>query len=971
MQIATDIADATGTVDVGRVIEEIGDSMFEPRANFSPSLLMPPGNLDAELDLLSNRMSRVGEYARAARLNRITFDAPRPRVALVGAGLGYQAALRALDELGIGEADRECLGLRLVSLGMPWPLDREQLRSFCSGVETVLVIEDKLPFIESQLRDALYRTDGAPLVLGKQDREGKPLLPLRAFVTADDVATALARIIDINSFPDVSRYRLKVLESGTRHSQRNVLLRRIPYFCSGCPHNTSTRAAPDQLVGLGIGCHALASLDTGERRGRIVGITQMGGEGANWIGLAPFTDDHHFIQNLGDGTFHHSGSLAVRAAVASGVTMTFKLLYNDAVAMTGGQQPQGMLDVPALTKLLEAEGVARTIVTTPEPGRYRRVRLAKNASVRHRDELLEVQRDLAKVEGVTVLLHDDRCANEKRRMRKRGQLEVPSERVVINERVCEGCGDCAEQSTCLSLMPVFTEFGRKTQIQQSSCNLDRSCLKGDCPSFMLVTPVGLTAQRSRSAPEPPAEFPRPALRVPEDLLVRLPGIGGTGVITVSAILQTAAYLDGQAAAGLDQIGLAQKGGPVVSDIRLGRGALEGQIRASRASVDVILGLDLIDSAADDVLAIADPSRTIAILNTSISPTAPMITDPHSIPPHIVETIARVDAATRSGENLYLDAARMAERLFGDHLASNMILVGAAFQHGCLPVSDAALEQAIRLNGTAVDANIKAFRWGRAAVAAPDTVQKALAPSQGDGSTVDPDARRRVEPIGLPSALTEIVTRCYGELIRYQDTRYAERYVADVLHIFDRERAAADGANPVVTTAYARSLFKLMAYKDEYEVARLHLLESERQRIESEFGEGASVKVLLHPPVLRAFGLKRKIALGRSALVALRVLHHLRRLRGTRYDPFGRARIRQMERGLIIEYRDLVERGLAYLTPITANRVASLAGLADIVRGYEAIKLRNVDEFRRQSRELLEELSVEPHVQNTAAEFSDG
>jgi len=957
MQIVTDIADATDTVDLDRALSSVVAVELEPRGDFEPVMMLPPGNLDAELDLMQNRLARASTYARAANLNHVTFEPTSPRLALVGVGFGYQAITRALEELGIDERECDRLGIRTVQLAMPWPLDGDDVVRLCGDAETVLVVEDKLAFVEVLIRDALYRREDSPVVLGKFDALGANLLPMRAFLTADDVARALGRIDDVDQWSSSSRSRLASLQPRQRISLKVASpSTRTPYFCSGCPHNISTRAASDQLVGVGIGCHSLANMDSGDRRGHLTGITQMGGEGAQWFGLSPFTDDPHFIQNIGDGTFHHSGSLAIRAAVASGVTMTYKLLYNNAVAMTGGQQPQGKLDVPALTQLLKAEGVKRVVITTPEPEIYDRIKLSSIASVRHRDELQEAQLELAEVSGVTVLLHDDRCAAEKRRLRKRGQLEMPAQRVVINERVCEGCGDCGEKSTCLSLVPVPTEFGRKTQVHQSSCNIDMSCVKGDCPSFLLVTP-NPRKKPTRSTVEPPSTFPAPVMRVPSNVLIRLPGVGGTGVVTVSAILQMAAYLDGKYAAGLDQIGLAQKGGPVVSDVRLGTIPVKGQLRASARSADVILGFDVLGAASDDTLGVADAERTVAILNSSVTPTAAMVTDVNSLVTGTDEYAERVDRVTRSGENVRADAGGLAEALFGDHFAANMILLGVAFQHGCLPVSGEAIEKAIGLNGAAVDANIRAFRWGRAMIAAPNEVTKALSPTSDVVVVPSAATVEQIDRYGFVGEIRDAVALRFGELVAYQGHSYAENYVADVARVHVRASEALELSADELSLGFAKSLFKLMAYKDEYEVARLHLVE--RARVRSEYGNDATIKVLLHPPMLRAMGWKKKIHLRRTAYPTFKVLYALRRVRGTKLDPFGYAHVRRVERELIREYRTFVNEALQQLTADNLSDMIALVELPDVIRGYESIKMANIEIFRSRAAVLSTQMTVAP------------
>src|ERR671916_1537925 len=501
---------------------------------------------------------------------------------------------------------------------------------------------------------------------------------------------------------------------------------RTPFFCSGCPHNSSVKSTQGTLVGGGIGCHTMVLLNP-DGKGEVTGITQMGGEGAQWIGMAPFTDDRHLVQNLGDGTFHHSGSLAVRAAVAAGVNITYKLLYNEHVAMTGGQAIEGQLSVPDLTRLLELEGVKRIIVTTEETDRYKGVRLSPIAELRDRKQLLASQQELAEVEGVTVLIHDQECAAEKRRARKRGRQPEPAERIWINERVCEGCGDCGEKSSCLSVIPVETEFGRKTQIHQASCNKDFSCLEGDCPSFLTVVP-GQKAKHE--TPSLDVRLPEPRRLVGDtDFGVRMMGIGGTGVVTVNQVLGMAALLDGMHVSGLDQTGLSQKGGPVISDLRITREPLATASKAPAGSIDLYLGFDLLGAASAKNLLTADRERTVAVVSTSAVPTGRMVVDVNERFPELAAQLDKIDAATRTEHNLYLDAQRLSERLFGDHMMTNTLALGAAWQRGMLPVSREALEQAIRLNGAAVEKNLAAFAWGRAAVAAPDAVEEATRPPE--------------------------------------------------------------------------------------------------------------------------------------------------------------------------------------------------------------------------------------------------
>jgi indolepyruvate ferredoxin oxidoreductase len=721
---------------------------------------------------------------------------------------------------------------------------------------------------------------------------------------------------------------------------------------SGCPHNTSTGNPDGTLLGVGIGCHTMVLLSP-EGKGEVTGITQMGGEGAQWVGMEHFTESPHLVQNLGDGTFHHSGSLAIRFAASAKANITYKILYNDTVAMTGGQQVLGQLKVPEMTRWLALEGVQRIIVTADEPEKYDGVELDPIAEVRHRDDIAEAQAELAKVKGVTVLIHDQGCAAEKRRLRKRGKMVDPVERIHINERVCEGCGDCGEKSSCLSVLPVETEFGRKTQIHQASCNKDYSCVKGDCPSFLTVIPG---EKKKKVAPAPPADLPEPAVRVPlDDFTMRMPGIGGTGVVTVSQILQMAALLDGKHAFGLDQTGLAQKGGPVISDVRISRDRIEGSNKASSGSVDLLLGFDVLGAANPKNLLVADPKRTIAVVNTHAVPTAKMVTDTAVRFPGQKRNLDAIERSTRAADNVYLDGQALSEALFGDHMPANLLLIGAAFQHGCIPISGAAIEHAIKLNGAAVEKSLAAFRWGRAAVAHPDVVESIMNPPKEAERGPSPQALKIVDKTGATGELRRLLEIRVADLIDYQSARYAKQYADSVMTVAKAEAERGAPGETAVAEAYARGLYKLMSYKDEYEVARLHLDAIEQAKLRSEFGDDVKVYFRLHPPVLRALGMKRKLKLGEWFVPAFKTLRAMKRLRGTPFDVFGIPAVRRLERELIPEYKQLVERSLEQLRPETHTTVAKIAALPDMVRGYEHVKERNVERYRAEAERLEREL----------------
>ncbi len=958
-KVVTNVADALSTAVVApeRIEPVMPTVMWEgrPYEHVPNANLLAPASLEMERTLLGPRTELALAYARENGVNRIE-GARDAWLGVVAPGKSYFDLTHALRGLGLEGPALERAGIRILKLGMVSPLEPQIAREFASGLDEIVVAEEKGPFVETLLKEALYGTANAPRILGKRDEDGAPLLPVDLDLDSDLIARALAARLERRGLAiDSVAARLRKLAEIHGRRPQLPMAQRSPFFCSGCPHNSSLKAPEGTLVGGGIGCHTMVLLNP-EGKGEVTGITQMGGEGAQWIGQAPFTDDRHLVQNLGDGTFHHSGSLAVRAAVAAGVNITYKLLYNDHVAMTGGQAIEGQLSVPDLTRWLELEGVRRIIVTAEDTSRYRGVELAGIAEVRDRKQLLASQLELAEVEGVTVLIHDQECAAELRRSRKRGNAPEPAERVWINERVCEGCGDCGQKSSCLSVLPVETEFGRKTQIHQASCNKDLSCLEGDCPSFLTVVPAEKAKHRT---PELNVELPEPELRVAaDDFAVRMMGIGGTGVVTVNQVLGMAALIDGLHVSGLDQTGLSQKGGPVTSDLRIMSEPLPSASKMPAGSVDLYLGFDLLGAASEKNLVTADPERTVAVVSTSAVPTGRMVVDLNERFPELAGQLDLIDAATRSEHNLYLDAQRLSERLFGDHMMTNTLALGAAFQRGLLPVSREALEEAIRLNGAAVEKNLAAFAWGRAVVAAPDAVEAA---------TRDPEAIVPVRELtererelvtlavdGDQGELRRLVETRVPELVAYQNAAYAERYAELVrrVHVTEQERTPGHSG---VTEAVARQLFKLMAYKDEYEVARLHLDAVERAKLDAEFGEGAKVYFMLHPPLLRALGLDHKLKLGSWFVPVFRRLYALRRLRGTRRDPFGRAEVRRVERELITEYEATIAEALGLLTPATHDTAVELLELPDLIRGYEEIKLRNVVLYRKRAEGIMKRL----------------
>ncbi|QUD81626.1 indolepyruvate ferredoxin oxidoreductase family protein [Gordonia polyisoprenivorans] len=968
LKISAHVADGASTVqlDPTRITPEYGGLGRSPHV---PSGRLLGANLmELEQNQLTIRMPRAHEYARLNGLNRITVRSSDDRIGIVAAGKTYLDVREALHLMGLTEADLNRLGIRILKLGMVYPLEQEILRRFitdtASGrLDEVIVVEEKRDFIETMMRDILFRDPIAPHIVGKVNEDGSTLFSRFGELDVDAVTRGLAMRLARHHHVDAA---IDWLDRSSRRRTRIELplAVRTPYFCSGCPHNSSTHVAENTLVGAGIGCHAMVLLMDPHQVGDVAGVTQMGGEGAQWLGMAPFVEADHFVQNIGDGTFTHSGSLAIRAAVAAGANITYKLLYNGTVAMTGGQDPVGGFSLAEITNLLLAEGVGRIVITSDDPSRTKANALPSGVSVRDRSELADVQRELAAVEGVTVLIHDQACAAEKRRKRKRGTLDTPTTRVMINERICEGCGDCGEKSNCLSVHPVPTEFGRKTRIDQSSCNLDYSCLKGDCPSFVTVTPGTTDRTQNATAAELAADsLPRPtvarALTGPgtDVATLRITGIGGTGVVTISQILATAATLDGHAARTVDMTGLAQKGGAVVSDVKISNRPIELAAKVASGTCDLYLACDSLVAADAVNLKVTAPDRTTAVVSTTRIPTGSMVVDTSVGFPSDAQIHDVIDS--RVARTVYLDPGALSTELFGHEQYANMLAVGAAYQAGALPISAESVERAIGLNGVAVAANTQAFRRGRQVVADPDAVRAEIARLHPVVTAPEPSewAQSQVAALGsIDDELAHTIAVRVDDLVGYADERYAREYLDAVA------RVHRSSAGDELTDAVARNLHKLMAYKDEYEVARLTADPTFAAQVADQYGADAKVAVRLHPPTLRAMGMKEKMSLGAWAKPGLGTLAKMKRLRGTRLDPFGYNEIRRTERALIGEYRSLVDSIVAAwesgsVTPQQYSSIVELAALPDMVRGYEGIKMANVARYREAVAQMRSTLGL--------------
>jgi len=934
---------------------------------------MPPGGvhirwpdapLDQESRLFDYKWYAALAYVRANRLNHNVIAGPNDRFGIIASGKAYNDTRQALADLGLDDAACRQLGIRLHKVNVVWPLEATITREFAQGLQEILVVEEKRQVIEYQLKEELYnwRPDVRPNVLGKFDEpegdlsggewsqpnpSGNWLLRAQADLTPAIIAKAIARRLkklgvdaDTAARMDARVALVEAKESGL--AQIRAGAERTPWFCSGCPHNTSTKVPEGSRAVAGIGCHYMAVwMDRST-----VTFSQMGGEGVSWVGQAPFTSDRHIFANLGDGTYYHSGLLAVRQSIAAGVNITYKILFNGAVAMTGGQPVDGQLDVAQMTRELEAEGAKKIVVVTDEPQKYHGapIRLAPGVTVHHRDELDAIQRQLREIEGTTVIIYDQTCATEKRRRRKRGTMVEPDTRVVINELVCEGCGDCSEQSNCLSVEPYETPFGRKRRINQNTCNKDYSCLKGFCPSFVTVKGGQLKSARKAGGerPDPFALTPLPDPAVPlaeKPWGIVVAGVGGTGVITIGQLLGMAAHIEGKGIVTQDAAGLAQKGGATWSHIQIAdRPDAIHTTKVGTAEAKLVIGCDAIVTANKATLAVMRDGHTYVAMNTHGTPTAAFVHNPNwQFPAGNCESAV---AAAVGGANLgELDAEAFFNDTATTEIYTNPLMLGFAWQKGRVPLSQAALMRAFELNGVQVQNNKAAFEWGRRAAHDLASVKALLAPAAV------------VEFVRKPSLDETIATRVEF-LTAYQDGAYAAQYRAFV----DKVRAAEAGlGGTALAEAVARYLFKLMAYKDEYEVARLHTDRSFLDRVSAQFEGDFKLHYHLAPPLMaprNERGELVKRAYGPWMLGAFRLLARFKGLRGTALDPFGRSEERRAERALIGEYRACIEELLGTLDAGNLAQAVEIARLPEGIRGYGHVKQRHLAAVRPKWAALL-------------------
>ena len=961
MKCVTDIIESGAVVDFDpdRVQIVMPDDFALPEGGLN--IRWPDTVLDMEVRMNSYKWYAALAYARANKLNKIIWDSPNARIGIVTAGKSYLDTRQALADLGIDEQAAADIGIRLYKIGMTWPLEADGVHSFAKGLEEILVVEEKRQILEYALKEELYNLkDGErPRVVGKFDDTGEWsnkgntghgdwLLPATYELNPAQIARAIASRIShyCAGHPVAQRVqeRIAFLEAKelvlkSVPAKPNPDTDRTPYFCSGCPHNSSTKVPEGSRALAGIGCHYMVLWMDRETST----FTHMGAEGVTWVGQAPFTNEKHVFTNLGDGTYFHSGILAIRAAVAAKVNITYKILFNDAVAMTGGQEFDGPLDPGMISRQIAAEGVGPIIVVTDEPEKYPSdYKWAEGVTVRHRSELMDVQRELRDKPGVSAMIYDQTCASEKRRRRKRNEYPDPAKRAVINEAVCEGCGDCSVQSNCLSVEPMETELGRKRQINQSSCNKDFSCTTGFCPSFVTVEGGALKKPKKAAAGDAAMPvLPMPAIpptTTPFGILIT--GIGGTGVVTVGQILAMAAHVEGKGAVVLDMSGLAQKGGPVMSHVRLAdRQADLHSTRVGTGSADLVIGCDLIVTASRDALSRMGEGRTFAAINSTGSSTAAFVKNPDWQFP---DASSRGEIIKACGDKQvdFVDAGQIATALMGDSIATNMFMLGYAFQRGHVPLSEASIIKAIELNNVSVGFNKSAFAWGRTAAHDLASVVKLTTPA-------------KVIEFKRIQTLDDVVARRVELLTAYQDAAYANQYKALVDQVRAEEAKLGKGSR--LAEAVARYFYKLMAYKDEYEVARLYTDGAFQQKIAGMFEGDIKLKFHLAPPLFAKHDSKGQLVkqeFGPWMMKAFGLLAKFKGLRGSALDVFGYTAERKMERALIVEYRQTLAALLPKLTADNLTQAVAIASIPEDIRGYGHVKERHLKAAKQKEATLI-------------------
>lgn len=937
--------------------------------NWDSSISWPEKRAEYERRMIEERIPAVKAWAKANKLDQTLVKAHQSRLGIVTVGKAHQDFMQAMEDLGLNTADLANMGVSVYKVAMSWPLETDGILNFVAGQSELMVVEEKRGIVEAQIKEALYHQPSGqrPRVTGKLDDRGMVLLPEVSEFTPLLVSKAFVARLLANSSVEFNQSASYELESFIPriHDKLDQVIRRAmpvtsvrnkvipiraPFFCSGCPHNTSTKTPEGSISGGGIGCHVMA---LSQPILKTKTFSQMGGEGVQWIGAAPFSKTEHIFQNLGDGTYQHSGLLAIRAAVAARANITYKILYNDAVAMTGGQAAEGQIEPARITRQLKAEGVDRILLVSDHPERWAgNSELAEGVSIHHRDHMDAVQRELRAQGGVSAIVYEQTCAAEKRRRRKRGEYPDPNKRLFINQRVCEGCGDCSVQSNCISIEPVQTDFGRKRAINQNACNKDFSCVKGFCPSFVEVEGAQLNKPDSRRIKEWEQSLsqtmPEPVVPVLHSSFnVVVTGIGGSGVLTMGALIGGAAHVQGLGSTVLDFTGLAQKNGAVVSQVRIAKHSRDiHAVRIGPGQTDLLLGADMVVSASADTLIKLATNKTAAVLNTGEAPTAAVITDRDAtLPMGMLED--RVKSRCDASRFHAFDATELAERLFGDTVTAHTLMLGYAWQKGLIPLSREAIEQTIELNGAAVAQNLRAFLWGRIAAELPNVIEML------DGRQSPQDQK----PIGPHSdqSLDELIGKFSAELVAYQNQAYAARFES-LVQLARQTENKLDAGQSVFTEAVARSAYKLMAYKDEYEVARLYSSEEFMASLSHQFSSSTGISLWLAPPFISkidpATGRPKKIKFGPWILKAFKVLSRLKSLRGTALDVFGYTHERRQERHLVSEYFQLIEALCASLSVAHVEHYTAIARLPMDIRGYGPVKAEAIALYQQKKAQMM-------------------
>jgi len=956
-----DTIDASATVEVSPERVQISTPTDFTMPVGGLGIRWPDQPLEQEARLHRYKLEAAKAFCRANRLDQVVVDSPEAKIGIVTCGKSYMDVRQALQYLGIDDTEAARLGLRVYKVGMTFPLEPQGVLRFAQGLHKIIVVEEKRGLVESQLKEVLYGQPGAPQVVGKLNEQSHILFQSNGALDPNHIAISIGRRILERVSDEQLAARVAEQEALENRVPEKPAMDRTPYFCSGCPHNSGTKLPEGSRALSGIGCHFMAQwMDR-----NTAGYTQMGGEGASWMGEAPFVKTKHVFQNIGDGTYFHSGFLAVRATIASGVNVTYKILYNDAVAMTGGQHIDGNLSVPQITHELLAEGAKRAAVVTDEPEKYGpEAGFPPGVKVYHRDDYDKVQREFREIEGTSVIVYDQTCAAEKRRRRKRNKYPDPPKRAFINDLVCEGCGDCGVKSNCVSVTPLETELGRKRVIDQSACNKDYSCVKGFCPSFVTVHGVGLrkgnAAKASSGAPTEVtfSQLPEPSLpALDQPYGIMVTGVGGTGVVTIGAIIGMAAHLDGKAFGGLDMAGLAQKGGAVWSHLQIAARPDDIKtVRLGSGGAKVVLGCDLVVSASQKTMDTTRAGATHMVVNTYQQITGDFTRNANIQFP--AQSLRRTIAKGVGDANAeFVDATRIASALMGDSIATNLFMLGFAYQRGLIPVSATAINKAIELNGAAVKMNQGAFLWGRRAAADLPAVERLVTPKD----------EVRASAV-LSHTLDEVIQRRVAFLTGYQDAGYAERYRALVERVRKEEQAKGKGLTGLAE-AVARYYFKLLAYKDEYEVARLYTDGAFEAKLKAQFEDGYKLKFNLAPPLFSkrdpVTGELQKAEYGPWIWYAFKLLAKLRGLRGSPFDIFGYTQERRTERKLIGDYELIVDEVLAALTPDNHALAVQIASIPEEIRGFGHVKERHLKAAKDKEASLMLALRTPRAMQSAA------